>query len=275
MSVTLIDPKKHRQLFLDDYAVEEKIGVKQTVHRPRKCGPIIRPDRSRGQTALQSRSAPQWNSEKGLWEWWYYGEHAYYATSKDGELWERPSLGLYEWNGSKDNNIACDPTKPRIYHIIRDEGDPDMQRRYKALFSSSDRYLGTSPDGFDWTMLDVPPIPSSDESHFTYDDPLSSFGTPLRGRIHTKAIAEVREPLGLFFKKSERQAFVWKFACCLIEKFVLCCACVESLSKEESHEAENLNAPAADDAERPKVAALGVAAHKRQNSIPTRPRRIE
>ena len=58
MSQTLIDPKKHRQLFLDDHAVEGKIGVKQTVHRPRRCGPIIRPDRSRGQTALQSRSAP-------------------------------------------------------------------------------------------------------------------------------------------------------------------------------------------------------------------------
>ena len=170
MSQTLIDPKKHRQLFLDDYAIEEKLGVKQTVHRPRKCGPIIRPDRSRGQTALQSRSAPQWNSDQGLWEWWYFGEHAYYATSEDGEHWERPSLGLFEWNGSKDNNIACDPNKPRIYHIIRDEGDPDPQRRYKALFSSSDRYLGTSPDGFDWTMLDVPPIPSSDESHFTYDE---------------------------------------------------------------------------------------------------------
>ena len=170
MSLDLIDPKQNRQLFFDDHAIEKKLGVKQTVHPPQKCGPLIRPDHALGQTGIQSRSAPLWNPEKEIWEWWYYDRCAYYATSKDGEHWETPSLGLYEWNGSKDNNIACDPSKPRIYHIIRDENDPDPQRRYKGLFSARDRYLATSPDGFDWTMLDVPPIPSADESHFTYDE---------------------------------------------------------------------------------------------------------
>ncbi len=170
MSHDLIDPKQNRQLFLDDYAIQKKVGVKQTVHPPRKCGPLIRPDRACGQSGIQSRSTPQWNSEKEIWEWWYYDQYAYYATSKDGEHWETPSLGLYEWNGSKDNNIACDPSKPRIYHIIRDENDLDPDRRYKGLFNSHNRYLATSPDGFDWTMLDVPPIPSADESHFTYDE---------------------------------------------------------------------------------------------------------
>ena len=173
MSLSLIDPKKHRQLFLDDYAVEKKIGVKQTLNPPTKCGPVLKPNRSIGETSIQSRSAPQWNPEKGVWEWWYFGNHIYYATSTDLEHWDTPSLGLYEWNGSKDNNIANDPEgdqDKRLYHIIRDETDPDPQRRYKGLFSASDRYLGTSPDGFNWTMLDVPPIPSSDESHFTFDE---------------------------------------------------------------------------------------------------------
>lgn len=182
MSLSLIDPLKHRQLFLDDYAIEKMERVKRTPHQPRKCGPAIRPDRSRGQTALQSRSVPQWNSEKGIWEWWYWAHLSdasgaskdvmHYATSTDGESWERPSLGLHEWNGSKDNSIAYDPaagSRP-IYHVIRDEGEEDPQRRYKGLFSASDRYLGVSPDGFKWTMLDVPPIPSQDESHFTYDE---------------------------------------------------------------------------------------------------------
>ena len=173
MSLSLIDPKKHRQLFLDDYAVEKMIGVKQTLHPPKKCGPVLKPNRSIGETGIQSRSAPQWNPEKGVWEWWYFGNHIYYATSTDLEHWDTPSLGLYEWNGSKDNNIANDPEgdqDKRLYHIIRDETDPDPQRRYKGLFSASDRYLGTSPDGFNWTMLDVPPIPGSDESHFTFDE---------------------------------------------------------------------------------------------------------
>lgn len=171
MSLSLIIPKEHRQLFLDDYAIEKKIGVKQTLHPPKKYGPVIRPDRSRGEVSLQSLSPPQWNSEKGVWEWWYWGDGlTRYATSVDGINWERPSLGLYEWKGSKDNNIACDPGKDILYHIIRDERDEDPQRRYKALFSGHDRYPAVSPDGFNWTMLDVPPIPSQDTSHFTYDE---------------------------------------------------------------------------------------------------------
>lgn len=187
MDLSLINPKEHRQLFLDDYAIEtgsgfQNHGWKRNLHPPKKCGPVIRPDQSRGQTSLQSRSVPQWNSEKEIWEWWYFGEHVYYATSTDGENWERPSLGLFDWRDSRDNNIACDPNGPRSHHIVRDEGDEDPERRYKGLFTykgltpdgihsiGSDRYLGVSPDGFHWVILDVPPIPSSDEAHFTYDE---------------------------------------------------------------------------------------------------------
>ena len=162
MALDLIDPKAHRQLFLDDYAVESMRGITRTVHPPKKHGPLIN-------GGVQSRSAPIWNPEKDIWEWWYMGQHTYYATSKDGEHWEKPSLGLYEWEGSKDNNIACDPDGERLYHIVRDERDPDPGRRYKALFSSADRQAGISPDGFTWTMLDSASIPSQDESQFAWD----------------------------------------------------------------------------------------------------------
>ena len=181
----MIDPTKQKQLFLDDAAIEQMSGITRRLQQPVDHQPVLRPDRSQGQIAVQSRSAPQWNSEKGLWEWWYWGYYRVpphgkyqntearancYATSTDGVHWEFPNLGLYEWRGSRQNNIACDPQEPRtLYHIIRDEQEPDPQRRYKALFDVHDRYLGVSPDGFTWTMLDVPPIPSQDESHFLYD----------------------------------------------------------------------------------------------------------
>ena len=90
------------------------------MHRPKKCGPVIRPDRARGQRSLQSRSAPQWNPDKGIWEWWYFGEHVYYATSTDGETWERLSVGLYAWNGSRDNNIADDPEAGERQRLTHD-----------------------------------------------------------------------------------------------------------------------------------------------------------
>ncbi|MEZ4730438.1 MAG: hypothetical protein R3E79_25210 [Caldilineaceae bacterium] len=180
----MIDPTQHKQLFLDDSAIAQMSGMTRRLHQPVDHQPVIRPDRSQGQISVQSRSAPQWNREKQHWEWWYWGYYRVpphgkyqstearvncYATSTDGIHWETPSLGLYEWQGSRRNNIALDPQARTLYHIMRDEQEPDPQRRYKALFDVHDRYLGVSPDGFAWTMLDVPPIPSQDESHFLYD----------------------------------------------------------------------------------------------------------
>ena len=179
MGNTLLQPARHKQLFLDDHTVHAMSGVTRRLHQPVKHGPVLRPDRSRGQSALQSRSSPQWNSEKQLWEWWHNGSYSSpaggsrlscYATSADGMSWDTPSLRLYEVGGSRDNNVAGDPSKRRLYHVLRDEREQDTARRYKGLFDSRDRWLGVSPDGFDWTMLDVSPIPSQDESHFLYDE---------------------------------------------------------------------------------------------------------
>ena len=110
-----------------------------------------------------------WNPDEERYEWWYNGPQARFAISRDGEHWEQPSLGLYEWNGSKDNNIACDPNGPGLYHIVRDERDPDPSRRYKALFNGRGRGGAISPDGFAWTPLTSSFIPSQDESQFVYD----------------------------------------------------------------------------------------------------------
>ena len=68
------------------------------------------------------------------------------------------------------------PTTPREIRtaphitIIRDETlTRDLARRYKGLFSASDRYLGTSPDGFNWTMLDGHAYPQATESQLTFE----------------------------------------------------------------------------------------------------------
>ena len=184
MCETLLKPAEHKQLFIDDHAIHSSSGVSRRLGRLEKLGPVLRPDRSWGQIGLQSRSSPQWNPEKGLWEWWHNGVYSFigrssklscYATSRNGVEWEAPSLGLFEVNGSRENNVAGDPNGRRLYHILRDGREEDPARRYKGLFDSHDRWLGVSPDGFDWTMLDVSPIPSQDESHFIYDEYTEQF----------------------------------------------------------------------------------------------------
>ena len=41
-------------------------------------------------------------------------------------------LGLVEFQGSKQNNICHEPEGQTLYHVYRDEEEPDPQRRYKA-----------------------------------------------------------------------------------------------------------------------------------------------
>ena len=92
-----------------------------------------------------------------------------YATSADGEHWIYPELGLFEFNGSRANPIAVDPAGELLIHVVRDEADPDPASRYKGLFGVAGRRPAVSPDGFTWTMLEVPMVPSRDESQFSYD----------------------------------------------------------------------------------------------------------
>ena len=164
----LIDAGKNKQLFLDDHAIDSTSGIVRTLHQPSRYGPVIKPNRSRQQTLVQSASVPQWNSESNLWEWWYLAFYdtapyqgpgspqwgdIHYATSENGIEWESPPLGLYDWRGSKENNLAyhskidylrrrgmknpVDIGERRLHHVIRDERDPDHQRRYKSFYMTT------------------------------------------------------------------------------------------------------------------------------------------
>ena len=136
-----LDLYEHKQLFLADYSVEDMVGVTRILHQPHDRRPVMTPDVSRGQTSLQSKSPPWWNPELGVWEWWYWAMHdslpgemyasegrvSHYATSTDGETWDIPNLGLHEFRGSKNNNVAYDSSERglALYHIIRDDDEPD------------------------------------------------------------------------------------------------------------------------------------------------------
>ena len=208
----MIHPARHKQLFLDDGCIESKANVTRRLHQPAKRGPVLRPDSSRGQFFIESRNTPQWHPEKRLWEWLYfaayrvppYGERGsttwyqfHYATSRDGEHWDKPTLGLYEWQGRSDNNIFYDPydRRRRIYHLIRDEADPDPARRYKGIFrpmrdvdrepeeKTFFRFPGHSADGLNWTTFDDKAVPSGDESHFVFDDISGRYVMMLKSRL--------------------------------------------------------------------------------------------
>lgn len=76
-----------------------------------------------------------------------------YATSADGIVWKKPSLRLYEYKGSLDNNLTLriPPEGPHGTGVFRDERETDSRRRYKAFFSmNGGLWLSCSPDGLAW-----------------------------------------------------------------------------------------------------------------------------
>jgi hypothetical protein len=81
-----------------------------------------------------------------------------YATSADGVHWEKPDLGLVEFNGSRHNNLVQFPDHPRVAAlvVIHEAEDPDPNRRFKMVYEAPvqgrTRFCTAfSPDGVRWT----------------------------------------------------------------------------------------------------------------------------
>ena len=79
-----------------------------------------------------------------------------YATSEDGINWTRPSLGLFEHRGSKQNNIVDEYGGDGLLaSVVLDLEETDPARRYKSIGfcdvpDATGVYTGCSADGFLW-----------------------------------------------------------------------------------------------------------------------------
>lgn len=145
-------PNGVRQLVIDDQDISKIENLRRTMHRPRKKGAVIRPDIAAGETSIQTRSGPVWDEERQVFRMWLISPACF--ESRDGLHWTK---------------TVPQPSIAVISAVI----DPDTQdpsRRYKGLISTRQgREPVVSSDGIDWKRLDVPPIPSSDESNLSYD----------------------------------------------------------------------------------------------------------
>jgi hypothetical protein len=86
-----------------------------------------------------------------------------YATSDDGIHWEKPSLGLVELNGNKNNNLVdLDMGSTIGICVLYDPDDPNPDRRFK-IFCESDvpknyGHVAFSPDGLHWKPSPLNPV---------------------------------------------------------------------------------------------------------------------
>ena len=84
-----------------------------------------------------------------------------YAVSKDGINWEKPNLGLVDYQGSKRNNIIW--RGPHGAGVLQDEADPDIERKYKCIFQGLN--VSFSPDGLDWSSPQKIECDSAGDTH--------------------------------------------------------------------------------------------------------------
>jgi len=90
-----------------------------------------------------------------------------YATSKDGLVWDKPELGIVEFDGSKKNNIVF--RGPHGAGVMKDPREADPARRYK-LFAKGGEHgqmsVAFSADGLHWTkMATCPGIQAAGDTH--------------------------------------------------------------------------------------------------------------
>ena len=172
-------PIGQRQLFLDDYGVAKTRGLQRTMHQPEKKGAVVRPDQP-WELWLQTHCMPAWDEQQQIFKLWLlnctpnpHEGGSTYVESKDGIHWTKPILRQKKYQGSLENNLLREPV---LLHpsVVYDPNDSDPNRRYKGLFFGPDNKNGdamqptVSPDGIYWKKLDVPKIPSMDESNLSY-----------------------------------------------------------------------------------------------------------
>lgn len=179
-----------KQLFLDDWLIEQTSRISKVMGRPQKYAknPVIVADQPwelayKSDVGMEGTQITGQNviydEEEKIFKMWYWATSVHstpplqrrrwgYATSRDGFNWEKPRLNLHEYHGTRDNNLIS----PRewysggYHNIFKDPKDPDPQRRYKAIgfLSGEDRATGGgmavafSPDGIYWTDYEKNPV---------------------------------------------------------------------------------------------------------------------
>ena len=87
-----------------------------------------------------------------------------YAESKDGIEWTRPILGLFEFNGSKENNIVWDGIGRHNFTPFKDANPAaGAEAKYKALGygetpAGKGLFRFQSADGIHWSMTPAKPV---------------------------------------------------------------------------------------------------------------------
>lgn len=170
----VLDIGSSRQLFIDDYLVDSMEDVELRVHQP-----------ARKEVAVTFGSVPWEGDSQNYFTILQDGQrfHMYYHAwgqvptmplsiaymrSEDGIHWERPNLGLCEFEGSKENNIVLFGLRGYSSHdfnpFVDEKPGTPPESKFKAVGmcyggpKGHGLFAFQSPDGIHWTEIKEGPV---------------------------------------------------------------------------------------------------------------------
>jgi hypothetical protein len=167
-----IDLGDRRELFVDDYLLDQQKGVELRLHSPTPREVVMVCDAS-----WEGSGSGYWTvfRDGEIVRMYYVGAeltnadgtklssrpiYACYAESRDGIHWVKPELGLFEFEGSKKNNIVWFAPGLDNFTPFKDPNPkcpPD--ELYKAVSSGKGGlWAYKSADGLHWSALGDKPI---------------------------------------------------------------------------------------------------------------------
>jgi hypothetical protein len=189
-SGTIINIGSRRELFVDDYLIDKWNKLELRLHLPVKKEIVMVYDNpwegsgsdfqvvfNDGGIIRMYYTAAQLTNTDGT----RMGGHpsfACYAESKDGIKWSKPDLGLFEFNGSKQNNIIWSMPKFDNFTPFKDP-NPECKsdETYKAVGSGiGGLFAFKSTDGIHWSYLSEKPIITRGK----FDTQNNAFWDPVR-----------------------------------------------------------------------------------------------
>ncbi len=205
-SIQRMDIGSRKELFVDEALIDQKLNVTLTLHHPERreaalvtdlpwegtlCnyvtvlrdGELLRMYYKAGDIR-EGQSTPENRTLHPAW--------ICYAESRDGIHWDRPELGLFEFKGSKANNIVLkgfgdrDPGVGGFTPFLDTNPDCPSDERYKALGGLGVNcllgglYAMISADGIHWNLLQPDPVLRQRE-HGAFDSANVAFWDAPRG----------------------------------------------------------------------------------------------
>lgn len=152
-------------LLADDSGLARRENISRTVHPARtRTAPVLIADQPWEHLRVYMWGTVHRDDATGRFALWYMsrppppltGTRNLYAVSDDGLRWRKPALGLFEFNGSKDNNLLG--VGGGSLAVIHDPLEPDPARRFKRFAHRAGGYYPAySADGIRWTEGGGPP----------------------------------------------------------------------------------------------------------------------